>query len=184
MLLRISSFTLNKLLRRDFPYIYSTLLQIILFKPPSGKNLIPKRSFITFWETILESIRPAKGSILNTRDSVGVKLVAGISVGSWTTNLGKLKNGKHHLQENNKSDYIAVLSNSWKGLELVSNLYNIAKNTRKVTVISFTNIWLNFILILPRTLKKQWKEQVLISMNVYDDVTDFEVSGFTKNVKI
>ena len=51
-------------------------------------------------------------------------------------------------------------------------------------VVSCTNIWTNFILILPKIIKKQLKVQFLTCSNVYNDVADFKASGFTKNTKI
>ena len=54
----------------------------------------------------------------------------------------------------------------------------------KMYVISCTKTWQNFILILPRTLKKQLKVQHLKYLHVYVDITEFEVSAFIKSTKI
>ena len=51
-------------------------------------------------------------------------------------------------------------------------------------VISCINTWPSFTFILPRTLKKQSKVQPAKCTHVYDDVKYFEISAFTKNLKI
>ena len=66
----------------------------------------------------------------------------------------------------------------------MSSLYNRAKNKSKNFASGSINIWLNFIFILTRILKKQLEVQRLMYSNVYDDITDFEVCGFTKNTNI
>ena len=55
------------------------------------------------------------------------------------------------------------------------------KNELEMFVISCTKFWSNFILILLRIVKKQLKVQLLLLNNAYDDVMDFEGSGFSKN---
>ena len=46
-----------------------------------------------------------------------------------------------------------------------------------------TNIWQNLIFILPRIVKNQSKVYLQTSINIYDDVRDFEVWAFTENTK-
>ena len=48
---------------------------------------------------------------------------------------------------------------------------------------SCTNIWQNLIFILPRIVKNQSKVYLQTSINIYDDVKDFEVWAFTENRK-
>ena len=55
------------------------------------------------------------------------------------------------------------------------------KNELEMFVMSCTKFWSNIILILLRIVKKQSKVQLLLSNNAYDDVMDFEGSGFSKN---
>ena len=38
--------------------------------------------------------------------------------------------------------------------------------------------------MLPKIPKKETKVQLLMCINVYDDITGFEVCGFAKNTKI
>ena len=83
----------------------------------------------------------------------------------------------------NKS-YIAISSDSLQGLELVSSLHNRAKNGLKMFAISCINFQLYIILITTSILKKQLKVQLLMCYNVYDNVTNFKVRGFTQNTKI
>ena len=48
---------------------------------------------------------------------------------------------------------------------------------------SCTNIWQNLIFILPKIVKNQSKVYLQTSINIYDDVKDFEVWAFTENRK-
>ena len=48
-----------------------------------------------------------------------------------------------------------------QGLDLVSSLHDSVKGKEKTFVVSCDNMWPNFIFILPRTLKKQSKVQLL-----------------------
>ena len=66
-----------------------------------------------------------------------------------------IENSKHHLLKSNRSQYVAILSNSWKGVQQASSSHNRTKNKLEKFAISYTNIWLNFILILYRILNKQ-----------------------------
>lgn len=94
------------------------------------------------------------------------------------------KNCKHYQPKMNSLRYTATLSISWKSLELISNLHNRVKNKSEIFVISCTNTWPNFMLILPRTPQAQSKVLLLKSTHVYDDVSGFEVSALLKNTKI
>lgn len=78
-----------------------------------------------------------------------------------------LQNGKHHLLHVNRSDYNVILSESQKGLEPVSSLYDRARSKLEIFVQCCTNICRNFLLRLS-----------------YDGVIDFEVIQFNKNTKI
>ena len=79
-----------------------------------------------------------------------------------------IKKWKDRQPKINRSHCIAILSKLWKGLELVFIFRNRNKEELEMFLISCTNTWGNFILILPRTLKKQLKVQHLKFTYVYD----------------
>ena len=87
-------------------------------------------------------------------------------------------------KSNDRSCYIAILSKSWKGLELVFSLHSRAKNKMQMFVLSSNYKWLN--LIIPRILVKQSKVYFSMCSNVYDDddVTVFELLISIKNTKM
>ena len=77
---------------------------------------------------------------------------------------------RYNHQIINRSHCFIILSLSEKNLELVPSLHNWAKKKKKkkqeVFLISYTIIWPNLILILPRILQKQSKVQVIICKSV------------------
>ena len=58
-----------------------------------------------------------------------------------------IKDSKYYLLKIKRWHCIAILPKSWKDLKLVSDLDR-AKNKLEMLIISSTNIWINFILIL------------------------------------
>ena len=82
------------------------------------------------------------------------------------------KNSKHHFLKHEKD------------LILNSSLYSRAKKKLEMFIISCTNIWPNFILILPRILKKlQNYRRFQIYSNAHYYVRDSKARGFSKNTK-
>ena len=69
-------------------------------------------------------------------------------------------------------------------LEIVSSLQHQAKNMLEIYAIRYTSIWPHFMSIVRRIQKKISKNVTTIRRSVYDDVTDFEICGFHKNIKI
>ena len=85
-----------------------------------------------------------------------------------------------------KNQHIAsycILLKSWKGLELVCKLLKTDKRLSEMFDISCGNIWPNFILTLPRILKKQLKIELLMFSNIHDNIADLEVCGLIKITK-
>ena len=83
------------------------------------------------------------------------------------------KNSKHHFLKHEKD------------LILNSSLYSRAKKKLEMFIISCTNIWPNFILILPRILKKlQNYRRFQIYSNAHYYVRDSKARGFSKNTKV
>ena len=83
------------------------------------------------------------------------------------------KNSKHHFLKHEKD------------LILNSSLYSRAKKKLEMFIISCTNIWPNFILILPRIVKKlQNYRRFQIYSNAHYYVRDSKARGFSKNTKV
>ena len=70
------------------------------------------------------------------------------------------------------------------GLELGPNLQNQTTKELEIIAVSSTYISPSFILILNRIQEKQEKMYFLICIDVYDDVTNFEVCRFMENTKM
>ena len=70
------------------------------------------------------------------------------------------------------------------GLELGPSLQN--QTTKELEIIAVSSIYISpsFILILNRIQEKQEKMYFLICIDVYDDVTNFEVCRFMENTKM
>ena len=89
---------------------------------------------------------------------------------SWGCELRWSKTVK--ISYHNRLHYIAVLVKLQKDLGLVPSLQKWAKNELEMFSINCTNVWPNFILILPRILKKR-KSEFLTCSNVCDGITDW-----------
>ena len=70
------------------------------------------------------------------------------------------------------------------GLELGPSLQNQTTKELEIIAVSSTYISPSFILILNRIQEKQEKMYFLICIDVYDDVTNFEVCRFMENTKM
>ena len=89
------------------------------------------------------------------------------------------------ISEFNRLHYIFIFSKSQKKVKLVSSLPNWAKDKLKMFAVICTIIWPNFILMLPRILKKQSK-QYHCWYAVMSRMTSqiFDICGFIKSAKI
>ena len=90
--------------------------------------------------------------------------------------------GQHQLLRSNRLCNILILLTSLKGLELVFG-HNWTKIVLEMFFIKCTDIWPNLILILPRIRKKKPKVWHPLYSNACNDVTDFKICGFHRNIQ-
>ena len=93
-----------------------------------------------------------------------------------------LKTNKHQLKTS-RLHYVFISSKSCKSLELFFSFHNNGKNKLEMLVTNCSNNWRKFIL-MPMILKKKQWNWLLIWNNAYDDITDFEISGYVESTKI